>query len=131
MWTHPCCHPFERRIVWPKIGVYKEWEICIWFVISNRESDLQSLQRRAAVKGIATGFNRLSKLPECSDVVISLWNGRNLSEQVIWLFYCLCCLYSAFVKHKCFKVWPSFVFALSFRGYMNCFTIYVWMLLYL
>jgi len=25
------------------------------------------------------------------------------------------CLYSTIVKHKCFNVWQSFVFALSFR----------------
>jgi hypothetical protein len=128
MWSRPCCHPLKRRIVWPKIEVYMEWGICIWFVISYRESGLQGLQRKAAVKGIATGFNRLSKLPECSDVVISSWNGRNLAEQVTWLFYSL---YSAFVNHKCFKVWQRFVFALSFRDYMNCFIIYVWALLYL
>ena len=109
MWTRQCCHPFKRRIAWPKIKVYKEYEMCIWFVISDRESDSQSLQRRATVKGIATGFNRQSKLQGCSEVVISKRNGRNLSEQVTWLFYSLCCLYPAFVKHKCFKIF--FVFS--------------------
>jgi hypothetical protein len=31
---------------------------------------------------MATWFNRLSKLPGCSDVVIFAWNGHNISEQV-------------------------------------------------
>jgi len=73
-------------------------------VISDHESDLQRVQRRAAVKEIATGFYRQSKLPGSSDV-ISSWYGRNLSEQVTFdCFMALCCLYSAFVKRKCFKV---------------------------
>jgi hypothetical protein len=38
------------------------------------------LQRRIAVKEIATGFNRLSKLPGCSDIVISAWNYHKISE---------------------------------------------------
>jgi hypothetical protein len=30
IWIRPCRHPFKRRIVWPKIGVYQEWDICIF-----------------------------------------------------------------------------------------------------
>jgi hypothetical protein len=39
------------------------------------------LKRRTAVKEIATGFNRLSKLPVCSDVVISAWNGTTYQNR--------------------------------------------------
>jgi hypothetical protein len=50
-------------------------------------------REKAAVKGIATGFNRQSKLPSCSDVVISYWNGRNLSEQVPFDCSIVCAVY--------------------------------------
>ena len=68
--------------------------MCIWFVISYPESNLQSLQRRAAVKVIATGTNRLSKLPGCSNVVISAWNGHNISEQVTFDCSIVCVVYT-------------------------------------
>ena len=70
---------------------------CIWFVISDRESGLQGLQRRAVAKGIVTGFNRLSKLPNCSDVVISFWIGRNLSEQAT--FDCSIVCAAVYIQH--------------------------------
>ena len=86
--------PLKEQWSKPKIGVYKEWEICICFLISYRESDLQSLQRRAVIKEIATGINRLSKLPGCSDVVITTWNGHNISEQVILYCSIVCAVYT-------------------------------------
>jgi hypothetical protein len=45
------------------------------------------------LKEIATGINRFSKLPGCSDVVSSVWNGHNISEQVTFDCSIVCAVY--------------------------------------
>ena len=69
-----------------------------------------------AVKEIATGFNRLSKLPGCSDV-ISSWNGRNLSEQVTFDCSVVCLFTFSIYETQVFQGLTEFCVCFVFSLY--------------
>jgi hypothetical protein len=75
----------------------------------------------AAVKEKATGINRLSKLPGCSDVVISVWNGHKISEQVTFDCSKVCAVYIQHLRNISVSRFDKALCALFFRGCMSCF----------
>ena len=86
-------------VVWISFLVNKLWTLT--------ESLIYSAQMEASYNGWMDEV--YTRLFWCCNFLME--RSQPLRTVNFWLFYSLFCLYSAFVKHQCFKDWQSFVFA--------------------